>query len=229
MRKISVAIDGYSSCGKSTMAKALAKAVGYVYVDTGAMYRAVTLYAIRHGLFNPDCTPDEKAIAQALPGIDISFKIDPATGRPETYLCGEHVEEEIRSMEVSGSVSPIAALPCVRRKLVETQQAMGRNGGVVMDGRDVGTTVLPGAELKVFVTASVDVRARRRYNELVSKGVKADLKEVADNVRQRDYIDTHREVSPLRRADDALILDNSDLTVEGQMEWLLSRFKEAAE
>lgn len=225
--KITIAIDGYSSCGKSTMAKDLAKEIGYIYVDTGAMYRSVTLYAMRHGMFQTDGTVDAAALEKAMPEINISFRLNAETGRPDTCLNGEVVEQEIRSLEVSQHVSPVAALGFVRQALVSQQQAMGREKGIVMDGRDIGTVVFPDAELKVFVTASSEVRARRRYDELQAKGMPADFDEILKNVEQRDYIDTHREVSPLRKADDALVLDNSNMTIAEQKEWLMERFREA--
>ncbi len=226
MKKITIAIDGHSSCGKSTMAKDLAREVGYVYVDTGAMYRSVTLYALRKGLFNPDGSVQTEALSLEMPNIHISFQFNPATGRPDTYLNGECVEQEIRSLEVSSHVSPIAAVPFVRTAMVAQQQQMGKDKGVVMDGRDIGTTVFPDAELKVFVTASAQVRAQRRYDELQAKGMPADFDEILKNVEERDYIDSHREVSPLRKADDALELDNSEMTIAEQKAWLLERFRE---
>ena len=210
------------------MAKDLAREIGYVYVDTGAMYRSVTLYAMRNGLFNADGTVNAAALEGRMGEINITFKFNPALGRPDTYLNGERVEDEIRSIEVSSRVSPVAALPFVREALVSQQQEMGRGKGVVMDGRDIGTTVFPDAELKVFVTASPEVRAQRRYDELKAKGMAADYDEILKNVKERDYIDTHREVSPLRKADDALVLDNSHLTIAQQKAWLLDRYNEAA-
>ena len=227
MRKITVAIDGHSSCGKSTMAKDLAREVGYVYVDTGAMYRSVTLFALRNGLFD-GAEINVEALRQRMDEIHISFKLNAETGRPDTYLNGELVEQEIRGMEVSNNVSPIAALPFVREAMVAQQQQMGKDGGVVMDGRDIGTVVFPDAELKVFVTASAEVRAQRRYDELKGKGMEADYEEILKNVQERDYIDSHREVSPLKQADDALLLDNSNMTISEQKEWLLERFREVA-
>ena len=227
MKKITIAIDGHSSCGKSTMAKDLAREIGYVYVDTGAMYRAVTLYAMRAGLFGPDGAIDAAALEARMGDIRISFTLNAATGRPDTLLNGENVEREIRSMDVSERVSQVAALPFVRSAMVAQQQAMGRDKGVVMDGRDIGTTVFPDAELKVFVTASPEVRARRRYDELKAKGMEADFSEILRNVEQRDYADSHRAVSPLRKADDAIELDNSRMTIAGQKQWLLDRYREA--
>ncbi len=226
MKKITIAIDGHSSCGKSTMAKDLAKKVGYIYVDTGAMYRAVTLYALRNGLFNADDTIREEELQAKMSEINISFRLNEETGKPDTYLNDELVEQDIRTMEVSNLVSPIAALPFVREALVAQQQKMGEEKGIVMDGRDIGTVVFPNAELKVFVTASAEVRAERRYKELIGKGMEADFDKILKNVQERDFIDSHREVSPLRQADDALLLDNSHMTIEEQNEWLLERFAE---
>ena len=226
MKKITIAIDGHSSCGKSTMAKDLAREVGYIYVDTGAMYRSVTLYALRHGLFHEDGSVRTAELEQAMPDIRISFQLNPETGRPDTYLNGECVEQEIRSLEVSSHVSPIAAVGFVRRALVAQQQQMGKDKGVVMDGRDIGTVVFPDAELKVFVTASPEVRAQRRFDELQAKGMPADYEDILKNVQERDYIDSHREESPLRQADDALLLDNSNMTIPEQKAWLLERFHE---
>ena len=226
MKKITIAIDGHSSCGKSTMAKDLAREVGYVYVDTGAMYRSVTLYALRHDLFREDGSVKTDALEQQMADIRISFKFNPETGRPDTYLNNECVEKEIRSLEVSNHVSPIAAIPFVRTAMVAQQQQMGKDKGVVMDGRDIGTTVFPDAELKIFVTASAKVRAQRRYDELQAKGMPADFDDILKNVEERDYLDSHREVSPLRKADDAILLDNSDMTIPEQKEWLLERFRE---
>ncbi len=226
MKKITIAIDGHSSCGKSTMAKDLAREVGYVYVDTGAMYRCVTLYALRHGFFTADGINEEE-LRRQMPNIHISFKFNAETGRPDTYLNGELVERDIRTMEVSNHVSPIATLGFVREAMVAQQQLMGQGGGVVMDGRDIGTVVFPHAELKVFVTASAEVRAQRRYDELKQKGMEADYEDILKNVQERDYIDSHRAVSPLRQAPDALLLDNSQMTIAEQKAWLLQRFQEA--
>lgn len=229
MKKITIAIDGFSSCGKSTMAKDLAKEIGYIYVDTGAMYRSVTLYALRHNLFNADGTIREEELQAQMKDINISFKINKVTGRPDTYLNGENVENEIRTMEVSSHVSPIATLTFVRKALVEQQQRMGAEKGIVMDGRDIGTVVFPNAELKIFVTASAEVRAQRRYDELKAKGMEADFADILKNVQERDYIDSHRETSPLRKADDALELDNSQLTIAEQKQWLYDQYLKAAE
>ena len=227
MKKITIAIDGHSSCGKSTMAKDLARRVGYIYVDTGAMYRSVTLYALRNHLFREDGTILVDELQQQMDNIHISFQLNPETGRPDTYLNGECVEQQIRSLEVSSHVSPIAALGFVREAMVAQQQEMGQGGGVVMDGRDIGTVVFPDAELKIFVTASAEVRAQRRYDELKEKGMPADYADILKNVQERDYIDSHREVSPLRQAPDALLLDNSTMTIAEQNEWLMQRFNEA--
>ena len=226
MKKIIIAIDGHSSCGKSTMAKDLAQKVGYIYVDTGAMYRAVTLYAMRNGLFDNDGNVNANALEKLMDNVNVSFAINHETGRPDTLLNGEVVEKEIRSIEVSQHVSPIAALPFVRKKLVEQQQAMGKNKGIVMDGRDIGTVVFPNAELKIFVTASAEIRAQRRFKELQAKGMPADFDEILKNVEKRDYIDSHRATSPLRQADDAILLDNSHLSIAEQQEWLLKKFEE---
>ena len=200
MKKITIAIDGHSSCGKSTMAKDLAREVGYIYVDTGAMYRSVTLYALRKGLFEADGSVNTKELEEEMPNIHISFLLNAETGRPDTYL---------------------------RRALVAQQQQMGKDKGVVMDGRDIGTVVFPDAELKVFVTASAEVRAQRRYDELIAKGMPADFDDILKNVQERDYIDSHREESPLRQAEDAILLDNSNMTIEEQKQWLLEQFKNA--
>ena len=229
MKKITIAIDGHSSCGKSTMAKELARRLGYIYVDTGAMYRCVTLFAMRHQLFTADGTPKAEELKALMPQISIGFKFNEEAGRPEAYLNGECVEKEIRSLEVSSHVSPIATLAFVREALVAQQQQMGKDKGVVMDGRDIGTVVFPDAELKVFVTASAGVRAQRRYDELQQKGMPADFDDILKNVEERDYIDSHREVSPLRKADDALELDNSHMTIDEQNVWLLQKAKECIE
>lgn len=227
MKKITIAIDGYSSCGKSTMAKDLAKEIGYVYVDTGAMYRSVTLYALRNKLFDAEGNVKVDELEKKMPEIHISFKINEATGRPDCYLNGELVEKEIRSLEVSSHVSPIAAIPFVREALVAQQKKMGEDKGIVMDGRDIGTTVFPDAELKIFVTASSQVRAQRRYDELQEKGMPADFEDILKNVEERDYIDTHRETSPLRQAEDAIVLDNSQLTIPQQKAWLMEQYQKA--
>ncbi len=219
MKKITIAIDGHSSCGKSTMAKELARRVGYIYVDTGAMYRCCTLYAMRNNIAPAD-------LEQHIGDIKVSFQLDAKTGKPLACLNGEVVENEIRGMEVSSHVSEIAALPFVRTAMVDQQRLMGQDKGVVMDGRDIGTTVFPDAELKIFVTASDEIRAQRRYDELKAKGQEANYEDILNNVRERDYLDSHREVSPLRKAEDAVLLDNSNMTIEEQNEWLMQRFNE---
>lgn len=226
MKKIVIAIDGFSSCGKSTMAKDLAREVGYIYVDTGAMYRAVTLFAMRNDVFDAEGNIDETRLKALLPDVKLTFQLNNETKLPEVCLNGENVERYIRTLEVSQHVSPIAALPFVREKLVEQQQAMGNEKGIVMDGRDIGTVVFPNAELKIFVTASAEIRAQRRFKELEAKDIPADFDEILQNVEQRDYIDTHRETSPLRQADDALVLDNSHLTIAEQKAWLMEKFNE---
>ena len=223
MEKIIIAIDGYSSCGKSTFAKAVAAKLGYIFIDTGAMYRAVTLYAMRHGIVD-----DPVALVAALPEVQIEFRFNPQTGRSDVYLNGENVETEIRRIDVSSRVSSVSSIPEVRAKLVAMQQQMGQHKGVVMDGRDIGTVVFPKAELKIFMTADPRVRAERRYRELQAKGEAVSLEEIERNVRERDRQDETRAVSPLRRADDAVLLDNSHMTVEEQMEWIdtqLRRFE----
>lgn len=225
MKKITIAIDGHSSCGKSTMAKELARQLGYVYVDTGAMYRTVTLFAMRHNLFLADGEVDTDALRKCMPEIEVSFRFNEETGRPDAYLNGECVEKVIRSIEVSNHVSKVAAIPFVREAMVDQQRRMGAEKGIVMDGRDIGTTVFPDAELKIFVTASSKVRAQRRYDELKEKGMPADFDEILKNVEERDYIDSHREVSPLRQAPDALLLDNSEMTIPEQNVWLMDKVK----
>lgn len=227
MSKIIIAIDGHSSCGKSTMAKALAQQVGYIYVDSGAMYRAVTLFALREQLFNADGSVQAEALQARMSDVKVHFKLDPDTHLPVTYLNEERVEDEIRTLEVSQHVSPIAALPFVREAMTAAQQAMGEEKGIVMDGRDIGTAVFPHAELKIFVTASAEVRAQRRFDDLQAKGLPASYEDILKNVQERDYIDSHREVSPLRQAEDALVLDNSHLTREEQNQWLLQQFDTA--
>ncbi len=221
-RLITIAIDGFSSSGKSTMAKKLAKTIGYAYIDTGAMYRAVTLYCLRNGLFDGDRLDTERLEA-ALPDINITFGVD-ADGKTQTMLNGEVVEQEIRRMEVSSKVSIVAAVGSVRRALVKQQQAMGKQKGIVMDGRDIGTVVFPDAEMKVYVDASPETRARRRYEELRAKGDSVTYKDVLANVSERDRIDTTRAESPLRKADDAVVLDNSNMTIAEQDKWLLDLY-----
>lgn len=224
--KIVIAIDGFSSCGKSTMAKDLARKIGYIYIDSGAMYRAVTLFCLNRGLIDGD-TVDTEALRPLMTEIHIEFRLNPATGKADTYLNGENVEQEIRSMRVSDKVSPVSAIPFVRTALVALQQEMGKQKGIVMDGRDIGTTVFPDAELKIFVTASAATRAQRRVDELRAKGVPVDFDEVVANIIKRDHIDQTRKESPLRKADDAIELDNSTLTIEQQNQWLEERFHEA--
>ena len=227
MKKITIAIDGFSSCGKSTMAKDLAREVGYIYIDSGAMYRAVTLYSIENGIFDGDVIDTEK-LKKEIKDIHISLRLNKETGRPDTYLNGVNVENKIRSMEVSSKVSPISTLDFVREAMVAQQQAMGNEKGIVMDGRDIGTTVFPDAELKIFVTATPEIRAQRRYDELKAKGQEASFDEILENVKQRDYIDQNREVSPLRKAEDALLLDNTDLSIEEQKKWLFEQFNKVS-
>ena len=227
MKKITIAIDGHSSCGKSTMAKDLAREIGYIYIDSGAMYRAVTYYCLQHDLFTEDSVklPELQA---AMPDIRITFRLN-AEGRPETYLNGECIEKEIRGMAVSSRVSLIATIGFVREAMVALQQQMGKDKGIVMDGRDIGTTVFPDAELKVFVTASAEVRAQRRYDELKAKGEEASYESILENVKERDRIDSGRAISPLRKADDAILLDNSAMTIPEQKAWLMERFNEVVQ
>ena len=224
MKKIVIAIDGFSSCGKSTMAKALAREIGYLYFDSGAMYRAVALYCMQNGLIDSNANIDTDKLREQLDNIKISFAVDPETKNSVTLLNGNNVEHEIRSLEVSNFVSQVAALDFVRYAMVEQQRRMGEAKGIVMDGRDIGTTVFPNAEMKIFVTASAEVRAQRRYDELAARGDNPDFEEILKNVQLRDHIDQTREVSPLKKADDALLLDNSTLTREEQMEWLKEQF-----
>ena len=224
MKKITIAIDGFSSCGKSTMAKDLAREIGYIYIDSGAMYRAVTLYCIENSLVDGKEINTDK-LREAMKDIRISFQLNAETGRPDTYLNGVNVESKIRTMEVSSLVSPVATLDFVREAMVAQQQALGEEKGIVMDGRDIGTTVFPDAELKIFVTASAEVRAHRRYDELKAKGQEASYEDILANVKERDFIDQNREVSPLRKADDAILLDNSNLTIAEQKEWLMKQFE----
>lgn len=228
MKKITIAIDGHSSCGKSTMAKDLARRIGYVFIDTGAMYRAVTLFAMRHNLI-ANGQVDAAKLQEEMGNIHISLRLNPETQRPDTYLNGECVEREIRTMEVSRHVSLIAALPFVRSAMVEMQREMGKEKGVVMDGRDIGTVVFPHAELKIFVTASAEVRAQRRYDELTAKGEKCNYEEILENVKERDHIDSTRETSPLRQAEDAIVLDNTHMTIPEQENWLMEEYKKRTE
>jgi cytidylate kinase len=221
MKKISIAIDGFSSCGKSTMAKELAKAISYIYVDTGAMYRVVALAALRYGVMSSG-EVDEEKLRECVKTLDISLD-----EKAKVYLNGEDVESEIRGLEVSNWVSKISAIGFVREKLLDIQRNLASKKGVVMDGRDIGTVVLPDAELKIFVTADADVRAKRRYDELLRKGSPATYQEVLDNIKMRDYNDVNRKVSPLVQAPDALLLDNSYMTIEEQNTWLLNKVNEA--
>lgn len=227
-KKIIIAIDGHSSCGKSTMAKSLAQELGYIYIDSGAMYRVVTLYALRNGLIN-NGIPDTEKLIEELKNIKITFKWDELAGKNTTFLNGENVEEEIRRLEVSQNVSPISTIAEVRREMVKQQRENGKNKGIVMDGRDIGTVVFPDAELKIFMTASPEIRAQRRFDELKQKGLKVDFAEILKNVEGRDQIDSNREVSPLKKAEDALVLDNSNLTREQQLKWTLEKVKEKTE
>ena len=229
MKKITIAIDGHSSCGKSTMAKDLAREIGYIYIDSGAMYRCCTLFAMQQGLIRDDGSIDTAEFERRMSEVHVSFRLNPETGRPDTYLNNVCVERAIRTMEVSSHVSPVAALPFVRAAMTAQQQEMGREGGIVMDGRDIGTAVFPHAEMKVFVTASDEIRAQRRYDELVAKGEAADFQQVLENLRERDRIDSTRAVAPLRQASDALVLDNSHMTIPEQKQWLIDRFHEIIE
>ncbi len=213
MGKITIAIDGYSSTGKSTIAKQLAKSLGYIYVDTGAMYRAVTLFAMRNGV-----EKDAEKLVQLLPEIHLKFIFNEALGYSEMYLNGEHVETQIRSLAVSGEVSKISEIEQIRIKLVDIQRSMGKSKGIVMDGRDIGTVVFPDAELKIFMNASADARAARRYKELLDKGEEVTYEQVLKNVQERDYIDSHREFSPLMKATDAIEFDNTDMGLKEQFE-----------
>lgn len=222
-KKIVIAVDGFSSCGKSTFAKAIAARLGYIFIDTGAMYRAVTLYALDHGAIRSGMV-DEEAVAALLKDIEITFRFNPERGASDIYVNGDLAEGRIRTIEVSNCVSRVSAIPEVRAKLVAMQQEMGRRKGVVMDGRDIGTAVFPDAELKLFMTADPAVRARRRYDELTAKGERVSLGEIERNVRERDAADTSRAVSPLRQAPDAVVLDNSRMTVDEQMAWFMELF-----
>ena len=223
MKKIIIAIDGYSSSGKSTMARRLAAVIGYRYIDSGAMYRAVTLYAIEHDMIKNDGTVDNEAIISCLPDIKIDFALQP-DGTQHTILCGRDVEALIRQLPVSTHVSSVAAIPQVRHALVSMQQALGKGKGIVMDGRDIGTTVFPEAELKIFVDASAQTRAQRRFSELMAKGQQVTYEEILANVVHRDHIDETRTESPLRRASDAISIDNSHMTIEEQDRWLMDQY-----
>ena len=222
-KRIIIAIDGHSSCGKSTFAKAIAARLGYIFIDTGAMYRAVTLYALEHGAIE-SCIANESKIEAMLEDININFRFNPERGASDIYVNGDMVEGKIRTIEVSNCVSAVSSIGAVRSKLVAMQQAMGRDGGVVMDGRDIGTVVFPNAELKIYMTADAMVRAERRYKELTAKGDKVSLEEIYENVVSRDHADMTRAISPLRKADDAIVLDNSHMSVEEQMEWFDREF-----
>ena len=222
-KRIIIAIDGHSSCGKSTFAKAIAARLGYIFIDTGAMYRAVTLYALEHGAICSGMV-DEAAVEAMLDHINIDFRFNPQRGASDIYVNGDLVEGKIRTIEVSNCVSPVSAIPQVREKLVAMQQEMGRKRGVVMDGRDIGTVVFPDAELKIFMTADAKVRAERRFAELTAKGDKVSFEEVLENVVSRDKADMSRAVSPLQQAEDAIVLDNSHMSVEEQMEWFDKEF-----
>ena len=222
-RRLTIAVDGFSSCGKSTFAKALAARFGYVFVDTGAMYRAVTLFALENGAIRSGIV-DEEALVALLPKIDIVFRFNPKRGASDIYVNGDLVEGKIRTIEVSNCVSGVSSVGEVREKLVAMQQQMGRNKGIVMDGRDIGTVVFPDAEIKIFMTADPTVRAQRRYDELTAKGDKVSLAEIEDNVRSRDIADQNRAISPLRKADDAVVLDNSYMTIDDQMKWFDEKF-----
>ena len=223
-KKIVIAIDGFSSCGKSTFAKAIAARLGYIFIDTGAMYRAVTLYALEHGAVR-DGEVDRERVVALLPDVEISFRFNAERGASDVYVNGECVETQIRSIEVSNMVSKVSSIAQVREKLVAMQQQMGRERGVVMDGRDIGTVVFPDAELKIYMTADAKVRAERRYAELTAKGDSVTMEEILENVISRDKADMTREISPLRQADDAVVLDNSYMSVEEQMAWFMERYE----
>ncbi|MDR3226745.1 MAG: (d)CMP kinase [Prevotellaceae bacterium] len=226
--KIIVAIDGFSSTGKSSFAKQIAQKLSYIYVDTGAMYRAVTLYCIEKNLIK-DCELNVDKIIENLTNMKINFIFNTNTGKSETFLNGENVEDKIRKVEISNHVSAISAIPEVRTQLVALQQEMGKNKGIVMDGRDIGTVVFPNAELKIFMTAEPKIRAMRRYNELLEKDNNVTFEEIEKNICERDYIDTHRDTSPLKKADDAIILDNSHISIEEQMQWFEKIFNSVIE
>lgn len=223
--RIIIAIDGHSSCGKSTIAKAVAARFGYVFIDSGAMYRAVTLFALRHNLIENGIVKERELIG-LLPEIKIEFRFNSEKQKSDTYLNGENVEDEIRQLPVSQNVSPVATIAEVRAEMVRQQQEMGKNKGIVMDGRDIGTVVFPEAELKLFVTASPEIRAQRRFDELTAKGETVSYDEILQNVQERDHIDSTRETSPLRKADDALVLDNSHMTREEQLKWVVEKVEE---
>ncbi|MFI3280708.1 MAG: (d)CMP kinase [Rikenellaceae bacterium] len=220
---IIIAVDGYSSCGKSTFAKAIAARLGYIFIDTGAMYRAVAHYALRHGGV-VEGVIDAARVVELLPEVSISFSFNSERGASDIYVNGERVEEQIRTIEVSNFVSSVSSIAQVRTKLVAMQQQMGREGGVVMDGRDIGTVVFPAAQIKLFMSADPHIRALRRYNELTAKGEAVSLEQIEANIRERDHADISREISPLRQADDAIVLDNSTMSVEEQMEWFMDLY-----
>lgn len=227
-KRIIIAVDGFSSCGKSTFAKAIASRLGYIFIDTGAMYRAVTLYALEHGAIRSGMVDEEKVVA-LLRDIDIDFRFNPERGASDIYVNGDLVEGKIRTIEVSNCVSPVSSIRQVREKLVAMQQQMGRKRGVVMDGRDIGTVVFPDAELKIFMTADPKVRARRRYDELRARGDDVSLEQIEANVVARDHADMTRAISPLRKADDAIVLDNSYMTVDEQMSWFMEQYRAVME
>ena len=224
-QKIVIAIDGFSSCGKSTFAKAIAARLGYIFIDTGAMYRAVTLYALEQGAI-AEGKVDEAAVVALLPEVNITFKFNAERGASDIYVNGEYAEGKIRTIEVSNCVSSVSSIREVREKLVAKQQQMGRERGVVMDGRDIGTVVFPDAELKIFMTADAQVRAERRYAELTAKGDNVTMAEILENVISRDKADMERAISPLRQAEDAVVLDNSHMSVEEQMAWFMERYEQ---
>lgn len=224
-KKITIAIDGFSSCGKSTFAKEIAARLGYVFIDTGAMYRAVTLFALRNGVITPQGEVDEQKLCALLPGVDVAFVFNPLRGASDVILNGENVEQQIRTIQVSDAVSRISQLKAVREKLVTLQQQLGRNKGIVMDGRDIGTVVFPDAELKLFMTADPAIRAQRRFLELQAKGDVVSLEEIERNIRDRDQADQMRQISPLKQAPDAVVLDNSQMSVTQQMEWVMARLE----
>ncbi len=224
-KKIIIAIDGHSSCGKSTLAKSLARELGYIYIDSGAMYRAITLYALRKGWIE-NGQPDRQKIIEGLKDVSISFSWDEATEQNVTFLNGENVEQEIRQLAVSQNVSPVSTIAEVRTEMVKQQRENGKNKGIVMDGRDIGTVVFPDAELKIFMTASPEIRSQRRFLELKEKGEDVKFEEILQNVEERDTIDSGREVSPLKKAEDALVLDNSHMSRQEQLQWSLNKVEE---
>ncbi len=225
-RKIIIALDGHSSCGKSTYAKRIAAELGYAYIDTGAMYRAVTLACMDAGLFDNTDSPSLEKVEAQLEDVELDLRFNAEKQRTEIFLNNRMLEDLIRSMEVSNHVSYISTLPAVRRKMVEYQRGLGEGKGVVMDGRDIGTVVFPHAEMKIFLTASEDIRATRRYKELIEKGMPANYEDVLKNISKRDRIDSSREDSPLKQAEDSLVLDNSQMTVDEQMEWFRKAFSQ---